>query len=336
MVKVVAEMSGNHNGSLERAFQIADAAAKADCWALKLQTYTADSITIDSNRDEFIINDSKSLWNGSRLYDLYKKASTPYEWHEKIFAKCRELGIVCFSTPFDVNAVDFLEDLNCPIYKIASFENSDWQLLRKIANTKKPVIMSLGMLPLEEIYESVDLLFKSGCPDLTLLKCTSTYPADPSACNLLTIPDLKKRFPKCKIGLSDHTLGIGVAIASVALGAEVIEKHFTLSRKDLGVDSQFSMDKDEMAMLVREVEITSKALGKVSYDLTEEEKESTKFRRSLYVVADIKAGEVFTEKNIRSIRPFFGVPAKFIDQVIGKKAKRDISSGTPLKMEDVA
>jgi len=335
VVKIVAEMSGNHNGSLERALAIAEAAAKAGCYALKLQTYTADSMTIDSDREEFLIKDPSSLWYGYKLYDLYKKAATPYEWHEIIFKKCHELGLICFSTPFDPDAVDFLEKLNCPIYKIASFENEDWPLLKKVASTKKPVIMSVGMLLKEEINESVELLLKCGCSDLTLLKCTSTYPASPKNCNLLTISDLIKNFPQCKIGLSDHTLGIGVAIASVVLGVQLIEKHFTLSHNDDGVDSAFSTTPDEMAILVQESQNAEDALGKVNYSLSEDEKKSVSYRRSIYVVKEMKQGDVITQDNIRIIRPNLGIKPIFYDALIGKKIIRDIKAGEPLRESDI-
>lgn len=243
---IIAEMSGNHNHSLERALQIVEAAAECGVDALKIQTYTPDTMTLNCDKPDFVIEDKNSLWNGEKLYDLYKKASTPYDWHKPIFDKCKELGIVGFSTPFDLTSVDFLESINCPIYKIASFENGDIPLLKRVAKTKKPVIISLGMIGLDEIKEAVDTLLSNGCTDLTILKCTSSYPASVENSNLLTIPDLQKHFPDCKVGLSDHTLGIGAAIASVALGAEVIEKHFTLSRAEGGVDSAFSIEPKEM------------------------------------------------------------------------------------------
>jgi N-acetylneuraminate synthase len=291
-------------------------------------------MTIDFDSPDFIIEDKNSLWSGEKLYDLYKKAATPYEWHKPIFDKCKELGIVGFSTPFDASAVDFLENLNCPIYKIASFENGDISLLKRVAQTKKPVIMSLGMIGLEEIEEAVDALKSSGCTDLTLLKCTSSYPASVENSNLLTIPDLQKYFPDCKIGLSDHTLGIGVSIASVALGASVIEKHFTLSRADGGVDSAFSMEPSEMKQLVEECNNAYKALGKISYEISESEKKSQIFRRSLYTVKDIKKGEIFTPENIRSIRPGYGLHPRFYEKALGKTALTDLKFGEPLKMED--
>lgn len=331
---IIAEMSGNHNQSLERALQIVETAVKCGVDALKIQTYTPDSITLNCDSPDFMIEDKNSLWSGEKLYDLYKKASTPYEWHKPIFDKCKELGIIGFSTPFDLTAVDFLEELDCPVYKIASFENGDIPLLKKVAQTKKPVIISLGMINLEEIKEAVNVLKENGCTDLTLLKCTSSYPAGVENSNLLTIPDLQKHFPDCKIGLSDHTLGIGAAVASIVLGATVIEKHFTLSRAEGGVDSAFSMEPTEMKQLVEECNNAYKALGKVTYDLSESEKKSLKFRRSLYVSKDIKKGEKFTAENIRSVRPGYGLHPRHYEQILGKKAIKDLKFGTPLKMED--
>lgn len=330
---IIAEMSGNHNQSLERALKIVEAAAKSGVDALKLQTYTADTMTLDISEKEFFIEDKNSLWQGDSLYNLYKKAYTPWEWHKPIFDRCKELGIICFSTPFDFTSVDFLEELEVPLYKIASFENTDMPLLKKVAKTGKPIIISTGMATLNEIEESVKTLQDNGCKDLTLLKCTSAYPASAENCNLLTIPDLQKHFPNCKIGLSDHTLGIGVSIAAVAIGATVIEKHFTLSRNDGGVDAAFSMEPDEMKQLVKECQNAYKALGKVNYELSENEKKSLIFRRSLYIVRDIKKGEEFTNENIRSIRPGLGLPSKHYELILGKKAKIDIKKGTPLNFD---
>lgn len=332
---IIAEMSGNHNQRLDRALEIIEAAAKSGVDALKIQTYTSDTMTIDCDLPDFVINDKNSLWKGEKLYDLYKKASTPYEWHKPIFDKCKELEIIGFSTPFDLSSVDFLESLDCPIYKIASFENGDIPLLKRVAQTKKPVIMSLGMIGLDEIKESVDTLKSNGCEDLTLLKCTSSYPAKVENSNLLTISDIKKYFPDCNIGLSDHTMGIGAAIASVALGASVIEKHFTLSRADGGVDSAFSMEPDEMERLVIECNNAYKSLGKVSYELSENEKKSLKFRRSLYAVKDIKKGEKFSPENIRCIRPSFGLHPRHYKQIIGKIASQDLIFGEALKQEHI-
>ena len=329
---IIAEMSGNHNQSLERALKIVDAAAKSGVDAVKIQTYTADTITIDKSDGEFFIADEKSLWQGQSLYSLYQKAFTPWEWQEKIFQRCREHGIIGFSTPFDFTAVDFLESIGNPIYKIASFENIDLPLIRKIAKLGKPMIISTGMANVSEIEAAVDTARQNGCDDLTLLKCTSNYPAEPADINLRTIPHMKELF-KCKVGLSDHTPGIGVAIAAVALGATVIEKHFTLSRAEGGVDSAFSMEPDEMAQLVRDCKNAWLALGEISYQITDSEKNSLAFRRSLYVVEDMKRGEIITEKNVRSIRPGLGLSPKYYDVVLGKKVNRDVKRGTALAWE---
>ncbi len=332
---IIAEMSGNHNQSLQRALEIVEAAAASGVDALKIQTYTQDTMTLDCDSSDFVINDINSLWNGKKLYDLYKEAATPYEWHKAIFDKCKELDIIGFSTPFDLSSLEFLETLDCPIYKIASFENGDIPLLEAVAKTKKPVIISLGMIGLDEIKEAVKTLKTNGCEDLTLLKCTSSYPANVENSNLLTILDLQKHFPDCKIGLSDHTLGIGAAIASVALGGCVVEKHFTLSRADGGVDSAFSMEPEEMKQLVIECQNAYKALGKISYELSESEKKSLKFRRSIYVAKDIKKGEKFSEENIKCIRPGFGLHPRYYKQILGKVANKDLTCGDALTMEYV-
>jgi len=329
---IIAEMSGNHNQSLECALKIVDAAADAGVDAVKLQTYTADTLTIDKSDGEFFISEPNSLWEGESLYNLYKKAYTPWDWQEKIFDHCRERGIDCFSTPFDDTSVDFLEKLNSPCYKIASFENIDLPLIRKVAKTGKPMIVSSGMATVAELDEMVRTAKENGCTDLTLLKCTSSYPATPEGTNLLTIPHMKELF-KCNVGLSDHTLGIGVAVASIALGATVIEKHFTLSRADGGVDSAFSMEPDEMAQLVRECNAAWQALGEISYGPTEQEKKSMVFRRSLYIVEDMKKGDVITEKNMRCIRPGLGVPPKYYDVVLGKRVNQDIKRGTSVSWD---
>ena len=331
---IIAEMSGNHNHSLERALAIVDAAAEAGVDALKLQTYTADTMTIDKSDGEFFISDDNSLWKGESLYSLYQKAYTPWEWHKAIFERCREKGIIGFSTPFDFTAVDFLEELNCPIYKIASFENIDLPLIKRVARTGKPMIVSTGMASVSELQELVDTARDNGCEDLTLLKCTSSYPATPEGTNLLTIPHMQELF-KCNVGLSDHTLGIGAAVASMALGARVIEKHFTLCRADGGVDSAFSMEPAEMAQLVRECNTAVQALGHVSYEMQEQEKNSLKFRRSLYVVEDMKSGDVLTDENLRSIRPGLGLPSKFYEDLLGKKVRCDVKKGTAMRWEFV-
>ena len=326
---VIAEMSGNHNQSLDRALAIVEAAAAAGAHALKLQTYTADTMTLDISRGEFSITDSASLWNGRTLYDLYDDAHTPWDWHEAIFSRCRELGMIGFSSPFDDTAVDFLESLRVPCYKIASFENTDLPLIRKVASTGKPMIISTGMATHEELVESVEAARAAGCADLVLLKCTSTYPALPDDTNLRTIPDMQRQF-RCQIGLSDHTAGIGAAVASVALGATVIEKHFTLRRADAGVDSAFSLEPEELRSLVSETDRAWRALGSVRYGPTSNEKQSLQYRRSLYVVRDVRAGDPVTESAVRAIRPGLGLPTKHYDSVLGKRFKRDVPKGTPL------
>jgi pseudaminic acid synthase len=327
---VVAEMSGNHNHSLERALAIVEAAAKSGAHALKLQTYTAETMTLDIDEGEFFIDDPDSLWKGASLYRLYQQAYTPWEWHRLIFDRAQELGIIAFSTAFDDTAVDFLESLNVPCYKIASFENTDLPLIRRVAATAKPLIISTGMATVAELDETVRAAREAGCKDLILLKCTSTYPATPENTNVLTIPHLRELFG-CEVGLSDHTMGVGVAVASVALGATVIEKHFTLNRADGGVDGAFSMEPAEMAQLVVETERAWRALGQVSYGPTEAEEKSIRFRRSLYVVKDLKAGDVLTRENVRAIRPGLGLPTKYLEDVLGRTVKRDVKMGTALR-----
>ncbi len=329
---IIAEMSGNHNGSLETALNIVEAAAGAGVDALKLQTYTANTMTLNLRNNEFMISDSNSLWSGYSLYELYQKAHTPWEWHKEIYQRCCDLGIVCFSTPFDFTAVDFLEKLNNPIYKIASFENNDIPLLEYVAKTGKSVIMSTGLTTLESLTLAVETLRNNGCTDLTLLKCTSSYPSTPENSNLLTMQDMRTRFG-CKVGLSDHTLGIGAAVSSIALGGSVIEKHFTLSRSDGGVDAAFSMEPEEMRQLVREVNNASLALGEVFYGINEQEKKSLAFKRSLYFVKEMKSGEIISEDSIRSIRPGYGLEPKYYKDIIGKKLVADVVLGTPVNFE---
>jgi pseudaminic acid synthase len=326
---VIAEMSGNHNHSLERALSIVRAAAQAGAHALKLQTYTADTMTI---KGALQINDPKSLWNGRELHELYQEAYTPWEWHQPIFDLAKELGMVAFSTPFDETAVDFLESLGVELYKIASFENTDWPLLKRVAQTGKPVIMSTGATNIADIDEAVRVLRSAGCKDLVLLKCTSTYPATPENTNLRTIPHLKNVFD-CHVGLSDHTMGIGASVAAVSLGACVIEKHFTLSRADGGVDSAFSIEPDELKNLVIESERAYLALGTIQYGVQPSEINSVKYKRSIYISQDVKQGEKLTADNIRVIRPGDGLAPKFYDIVIGRIAKSDMKAGTPLKWE---
>lgn len=329
---IVAEMSGNHNQSLDRALSIVEAAAKSGAHAIKLQTYTADTLTIDVDDGDFIIKDQDSLWKGKKLYNLYQEAYTPWEWHKPIFDKCKELGLICFSTPFDETAVDFLEELNVPAYKIASFENADIPLIKKVAATGKPLIISTGMATVAELDETVRTARELGNNNIILLKTTSTYPATPDNTNISTIPHMASLF-NCQVGLSDHTLGIGVAVASVALGATIIEKHFTLSREDGGVDSAFSMEPAEMKALVEETERAWQALGKISYGATEKEKNSLKYRRSLYIVKDLRLGDTLTAENLRSIRPGFGLPTKYYDILLGKRVNQDIKKGTPVSWD---
>jgi N-acetylneuraminate synthase len=329
---IVAEMSGNHNQSLEKALQIVNAAAKAGAQALKLQTYTAETMTLNIREGDFYINDKKSLWTGHSLYELYQKAHTPWEWHKPIFDRCKELGMLCFSTPFDTTALEFLEDLDAPFYKLASFENIDLPLIRKIAATGKPMIASTGMATLAELDDLVTTAKNAGCKDLILLHCTSSYPSTPKDSNLATIPHLRDLF-KVQVGLSDHTLGIGVAVASVALGATLIEKHFTLSRAEGGVDAAFSLEPHELKALVEESHRAWEAVGHISYGPTEAEKKSMYFRRTLYVVKDIKAGDVLNSENLRAIRPGSGLSPKFFETVIGKKVNKDTKRGTPLSWD---
>ena len=329
---VIAGMSGNHNESLDRALEIVDAAGQAGAHAIKIQTYTPDTMTLDLDLGEFHISDPNSLWNGKSLYKLYGQAQTPWEWHQYIFDRAHSLGMIAFSTPFDDTSVDLLESLNVPCYKIASFENTDLPLIRRVAATGKPLFISTGMASIAELDETVRTAREAGCCDLVLLKCTSTYPSLPNNTNVLTIPHMKQLFG-CEVGLSDHTMGLGVAVASVALGATVIEKHFTLNRADGGVDSTFSMEPAEFAQLVVETERAWQALGSISYGATESEMKSIVFRRSLYVACDMEKGDAFTPNNLRTIRPGLGLPPKYFDLVIGKRAKRNLKIGTPLSWD---
>jgi pseudaminic acid synthase len=329
---IIAEMSGNHNQSLERALEIVEAAAATGAHALKIQTYTADTMTLNIENPDFIIEDNNSLWNGSNLYQLYQQAYTPWEWHKPIFDRARELGMIAFSTPFDETAVDFLEELNVPLYKVASFENNDIPLIKKIASTGKPMIISTGMASIAELDETVRAAREAGCKDLVLLKCTSTYPATSENTNIKTIPHMKELF-NCHVGLSDHSMGIGVAVASVALGATVIEKHFTLNREDGGVDSTFSMEPHEMSALVTETEKAWQALGKITYGPTNAEKNSMKFRRSIYISKDLEQGDTLTKDNIKIIRPGYGLEPKYYDQLLGTKVSSFIKKGTPLSWD---
>lgn len=327
---MIAEMSANHNGNIERAEAIIRAAADAGADAVKLQTYTADTLTIDCANEDFIVKNS--LWTGRTLYDLYKEAYTPWEWQPRLKALAKDLGMDCFSTAFDPSSVDFLESCNMPCYKIASFELVDIPLLKKVASTKKPVILSTGMATLGEIDDAVQALRDHGCPEVALLKCTSAYPAPAEEANLRTIPHLAKAFD-CLVGLSDHTMGSACAVAAVALGARIIEKHFTLCRADGGPDGAFSMEPSEFRQMVLDVRTVEKALGNVSYTTTKHE--SKNGRRSLYVVKDISEGEIYTGENVRSIRPGHGLPPIYLDFVLGKKAASKYPMGTPLTLEMV-
>jgi len=329
---VIAEMSGNHNQSLEKALEIVEAAAKAGVHAIKLQTYTADTLTLDIEDGEFYIKDPGSLWKGFSLYKLYEQAYTPWEWHKPIFNRCRELGLCCFSTPFDETAVDFLESFDVPAYKIASFENNHLPLIRKVAATGKPLLISTGMATIAELDEAVHAAMESGCNNIILLKCTSSYPAIPENTNIRTIPHMRDLFD-VQVGLSDHTMGIGVAVASIAMGATVIEKHFTLRRADGGVDSAFSIEPEEMKALIVETKRAWHALGKVSYGLTEKEKAAKQYRRSLYVAQDMRAGDAFTKENLRAIRPGYGLSPKYYDVLLGMKVTKNIKRGTPVSWD---
>ena len=329
---IVAEMSGNHNQSLQRALAIVEAAAAAGAHALKIQTYTADTMTLDVDEGNFHISDAGSPWAGMSLYQLYRQAHTPWEWHRPIFDRARDLGMIAFSTPFDETAVDFLAELDVPCYKIASFENTDLPLIRKVAAIGKPMLISTGMATAAELDEAVRAAREAGCNDLVLLKCTSAYPATPADSNILTIPHLRALFGT-ETGLSDHTPGVGVAVASVALGATVIEKHLTLSRADGGVDSAFSMEPEELARLVVETERAWQALGRIHYGPTEPEQQSTRFRRSLHFVKDLAAGEVLTTENVRAIRPGGGLAPKYLDAVLRMKVRAPVARGTPVRWE---
>lgn len=327
---VIAEISGNHNGSIDHAFAIMSAAKAAGADAVKLQTYTPDTITIDHDSSDFLID--SGLWKGRRLYELYAEATTPWEWHERLFAKGRELGITVFSSPFDVSAVEFLEHLGAPAYKIASFENVDLPLIERIAATGKPVIISTGLATLAEIGDAVAAARRGGCNELALLHCVSGYPTPAADANLLTLPHLRDAFDTV-IGLSDHTLGIGVAVAAVALGASIIEKHVTLRRADGGPDSSFSLEPTELAALCVASRDASAALGSVCYGPKGSDVGNLRFRRSLYAVADIAAGEILSAANIRSIRPGFGLPPKYLPELVGRVAVSPVKRGTPLSWD---
>lgn len=332
---LIAEMSGNHNQSLARALQIVEAAARAGADAIKLQTYTADTMTLDVRRPGFVIEDDAGPWAGRQLHELYCEAQTPWDWHRPIMDRAATLGLHCFSTPFDDTAVDFLETLNVPAYKIASFENTDLALIRRVSATGKPIIISTGMASVAEIDEAVSAARGAGCHELVLLKCTSTYPATPENSNVRTIAHMRELFG-CEVGLSDHTMGCGVAVAAVTCGATLIEKHFTLRRADGGVDSTFSLEPEEFALLRLETERAWQALGQVRYGATAAEEKSKAFRRSLYIARDLKAGEALTKENVRAVRPGFGLAPKHLEQVLGRRVNRDAPTGTPLSWELLA
>lgn len=331
---IIAELSGNHNQDLGRALAIIEAAGESGADAIKLQTYTADTITMDC-RNQYFATQAGSLWEGRTLYDLYQEAHTPWDWHEKLFQKAEECGLICFSSPFDKTAVDFLERLNAPAYKIASYEINDIPLIRRAARTGKPVIISTGVASLSDIELALQTCREEGNQDVILLKCTSAYPAPYHEMNLRVIPHMAETF-QCMTGLSDHSYGTEVAVAAAALGAKVVEKHLTLSRQDGGVDSDFSMEPEEFARMVRKIRNVEAALGTVTYELTEKQKESKRYSRSLFASEDIRKGELLQESNIRSVRPGDGITPRYLDAVLGKRAKRDISRGMPLKWEDIS
>ena len=330
-IYIVAELSANHQRNLEHAIALVRAAKEAGADAIKLQTYTADTLTISSNKEYFRIGGG-TLWDGRTLYDLYGEAYTPWEWHSELQHLAREVGLDFFSTAFDATAVDFLEELNVPVHKIASFELVDIPLIQKMARTGKPLILSTGMATLAEIDEAVNAARSAGAKQIAFLKCTSAYPSLPDEMNLRTIPHLAQAFD-VPVGLSDHTLGIAVPVAAVSLGACIIEKHFTLRRSDGGPDSAFSLEPDEFKQMVEAIRVAEKALGHVQYGVNPDEEKSRVFRRSLFVVQDMAAGEVFTNENVRSIRPGNGLPPKHLRDVVGKRAERDIERGTPLTWE---
>ena len=330
---IIAELSANHGGKLEIALETVRAAKRAGADAIKIQTYTADTITLNSNKDCFKINQG-TYWDGQFLYDLYKTASLPWKWHAEIFKVAKEEGLVCFSSPFDFTAIDFLEELETPIYKIASFEITDIPLIEYAASKGKPMIISTGIAEIKDIELAIETCKKAGNNDITILKCTSAYPADPIDANLLTIPDIKSRFG-VKAGLSDHTMGIEGPVVAVALGATVIEKHFILDKSIGGPDAHFSLDEKEFTEMVKAVRTAEKMIGKADYKMTEKKKKSRQFSRSLFIVKDVKSGEVITKENVRSIRPGFGLHPKYLSEIVGKKFNQDIDKGTPISLNDI-
>jgi len=332
-VFIIAELSANHNGSIETALETVRAAKRAGADAIKLQTYTAETMTIDCKNDFFMIKQD-TAWDGEYLFDLYKRAYTPWEWHQEIYNLAKEEGLICFSSPFDNSAVDFLEELNSPIYKIASFEITDVPLIEYSASKGKPMIISTGIAEVEDIELAIETCKKVGNNDITILKCTSAYPADPKDANLLTIPDIKSKFG-VKAGLSDHTMGIEGPVVAVALGATVIEKHFILDKNIGGPDAHFSLDEKEFTEMVKAVRIAEQMMGKVDYEMTEKKKKSRQFSRSLFTVKDVKAGEKLSKENTRSIRPGFGLHPKHLSDIIGKEFNKAIDKGTPLSLKDI-
>ncbi|MFT5543152.1 MAG: pseudaminic acid synthase [Glaciecola sp.] len=331
---IIAELSGNHGQNLALAKKMVEEAAKAGAHAIKLQTYTAESMTLDVDSPDFVINESDSLWAGEKLFNLYGKASTPYEWHSELFSLANRLGMLAFSSPFDEDAVKFLAQLDVPCYKIASFELTDIPLIKKAAAQGKPLIMSTGMASISEIEEALRAARGEGCADIILLKCTSTYPALPKNTNLVTIPNMRTAF-NCQVGLSDHTTGIGVSIASVVYGASVIEKHFVLSRDDGGVDAAFSLEPSELAQLVIETERVSQAIGTVTYGGSRDEEKSKQYRRSIYICKDIEAGEILTAAHVKIVRPAHGLAPKHLGAVVGSVASVSMPKGTPLSWANI-
>jgi len=327
---IIAEMSGNHNQSLQKALELVEAAANAGAHAIKLQTYTADTITMNCATDHFMINDEKSLWHGRKLHDLYQEAHTPWDWHKPIFDKAKSLGIDCFSSPFDFTAVDFLEQFDPPFYKVASFEITHIPLIKKCAQTGRPLIISTGMATKQEIQEAYDTAIQYGASSVTLLKCTSQYPADASDANLNTMQDMQASFPKAQIGLSDHTMGIGVAIAATCMGAQMIEKHFTLNRADGGVDSAFSLEPHELKMLVSETKKAAISMGQIKYGGTDNEANSRKFRQSIWINSSLKVGDILTEDNIKICRPNVGLSPNAYYDILGKKINQNVEAGVPV------
>lgn len=328
---IIAELSANHGGKLETALETVRAAKRTGADAIKIQTYTADTITLDSKKEYFKINQG-THWDGMYLHDLYKEASLPWEWHSEIFRVAKEEGLVCFSSPFDHTAIDFLEDLGTPIYKIASFEITDIPLIEYAASKQKPIIISTGIAEVCDIELAIETCKKAGNNDITILKCTSAYPADPADANLLTIPEIKSRFG-VKVGLSDHTMGIEGPVVATALGATVIEKHFILDKKIGGPDSHFSLDEKEFTEMVQAVRTAEEMLGNVDFEITEKKKNSRQFSRSLFIVEDVKSGDIITKENVRSIRPGFGMHPKYLFEILGKEFKRNFGKGTPMTKE---